>query len=49
MTGRTFDTRLSTRNEISPFGDVKRSGFGREGAHAGIDGHRTVKYRCGAV
>ncbi len=49
MIGRSFDTRVSMRNEISPVGDAKRSGFGRGGAHAGIGDHRTVKCRCLAV
>jgi len=32
--------------EVAPFGGVKQSGYGREGAHHGIDEYLTVKYVC---
>jgi succinate-semialdehyde dehydrogenase/glutarate-semialdehyde dehydrogenase len=32
--------------EVAPFGGVKQSGFGREGARQGIDEYLTVKYVC---
>ena len=33
-------------NEVSPFGGVKQSGFGREGSKHGIDDYTTLKYLC---
>jgi succinate-semialdehyde dehydrogenase / glutarate-semialdehyde dehydrogenase len=33
-------------NEVAPFGGVKQSGFGREGAKQGIDEYMNVKYLC---
>jgi succinate-semialdehyde dehydrogenase/glutarate-semialdehyde dehydrogenase len=33
-------------NEVAPFGGVKQSGFGREGAKEGIDEYLNVKYLC---
>lgn len=33
-------------NEVAPFGGVKQSGFGREGAKQGIDEYLNVKYLC---
>jgi succinate-semialdehyde dehydrogenase / glutarate-semialdehyde dehydrogenase len=33
-------------NEVAPFGGVKQSGFGREGAKEGIDEYINVKYLC---
>ncbi|MGF1748508.1 NAD-dependent succinate-semialdehyde dehydrogenase [Vibrio cionasavignyae] len=32
--------------EVAPFGGVKQSGFGREGAKQGIDEYMSVKYIC---
>lgn len=32
--------------EVAPFGGVKQSGYGREGARQGIDEYLTVKYVC---
>ncbi|SJN53036.1 Succinate-semialdehyde dehydrogenase [NADP(+)] GabD [Vibrio ruber DSM 16370] len=32
--------------EVAPFGGVKQSGFGREGAKQGIDEYLNVKYLC---
>ncbi len=32
--------------EVAPFGGVKESGIGREGAHSGIDEFLEVKYLC---
>jgi len=32
--------------EVAPFGGVKQSGYGREGAHQGIEEYLTVKYVC---
>ncbi len=32
--------------EVAPFGGVKESGIGREGAHHGIDEYLEVKYLC---
>ncbi|PTY02965.1 succinate-semialdehyde dehydrogenase (NADP(+)) [Verrucomicrobia bacterium LW23] len=36
-------------NEVSPFGGVKQSGFGREGSHHGIAEYLSLKYVCTAV
>ncbi len=33
-------------NEVAPFGGVKQSGFGREGAKEGIEEYLNVKYLC---
>lgn len=33
-------------NEVAPFGGVKQSGFGREGAKQGIDEYLNIKYMC---
>ncbi|BDR15092.1 NAD-dependent succinate-semialdehyde dehydrogenase [Vibrio sp. STUT-A11] len=33
-------------NEVAPFGGVKQSGFGREGAKQGIDEYLNIKYIC---
>ena len=33
-------------NEVAPFGGVKQSGFGREGAKQGIDEYLNTKYLC---
>ncbi len=33
-------------NEVAPFGGVKQSGFGREGAKQGIDEYMNIKYLC---
>lgn len=33
-------------NEVAPFGGVKQSGFGREGARQGIDEYLNIKYIC---
>ena len=32
--------------EVAPFGGVKESGVGREGAHHGLDEYLEVKYLC---
>ncbi|SDH37821.1 succinate-semialdehyde dehydrogenase / glutarate-semialdehyde dehydrogenase [Vibrio xiamenensis] len=32
--------------EVAPFGGVKQSGFGREGAKQGIDEYLNIKYMC---
>jgi succinate-semialdehyde dehydrogenase / glutarate-semialdehyde dehydrogenase len=32
--------------EVAPFGGVKQSGIGREGARAGIDEYLETKYLC---
>ncbi|HCA77553.1 MAG TPA: succinate-semialdehyde dehydrogenase (NADP(+)), partial [Alteromonas sp.] len=33
----------------APFGGVKASGLGREGAHAGIEEYLEMKYQCYAI
>ncbi len=33
-------------NEVAPFGGVKQSGFGREGAKEGIEEYLNIKYLC---
>ncbi|MDB6062503.1 MAG: gabD [Verrucomicrobiaceae bacterium] len=33
-------------NEVSPFGGIKQSGFGREGSRYGIDEYTEMKYLC---
>ncbi|CAM2928802.1 NAD-dependent succinate-semialdehyde dehydrogenase [Vibrio rarus] len=33
-------------NEVAPFGGVKQSGIGREGAKQGIDEYMNIKYLC---
>jgi succinate-semialdehyde dehydrogenase/glutarate-semialdehyde dehydrogenase len=33
-------------NEVAPFGGVKQSGLGREGARYGIDDYLVIKYLC---
>lgn len=33
-------------NEVAPFGGVKQSGLGREGASYGIEEYRVIKYLC---
>ncbi len=33
-------------NEVAPFGGVKQSGFGREGAKQGIEEYLNIKYLC---
>ena len=33
-------------NEVAPFGGVKQSGLGREGAHQGMDDYVEIKYLC---
>ena len=33
-------------SEVAPFGGVKQSGIGREGAKQGIDEYMDVKYLC---
>jgi succinate-semialdehyde dehydrogenase / glutarate-semialdehyde dehydrogenase len=33
-------------NEVAPFGGTKESGFGREGAHSGVDEYLEPKYVC---
>jgi succinate-semialdehyde dehydrogenase/glutarate-semialdehyde dehydrogenase len=35
---------LST--EVAPFGGVKQSGLGREGARQGLDEYLEIKYLC---
>lgn len=37
---------VAISNEVSPFGGVKESGFGREGSRYGIDEYLDIKYRC---
>ena len=36
-------------NEVAPFGGVKQSGLGREGAKYGIEEYLEVKYLCLAI
>ena len=36
-------------SELAPFGGVKQSGLGREGAHYGIDDYVNVKYLCQGI
>jgi succinate-semialdehyde dehydrogenase/glutarate-semialdehyde dehydrogenase len=38
------DGLIST--EVAPFGGVKQSGIGREGAKEGIDEYMDIKYLC---
>jgi len=33
-------------NEVAPFGGIKESGMGREGAHSGVDEYLEPKYVC---
>ena len=33
-------------NEVAPFGGVKQSGLGREGAHEGLDEYLETKFIC---
>ncbi|MDR2689037.1 MAG: aldehyde dehydrogenase family protein, partial [Azoarcus sp.] len=33
-------------NEVSPFGGVKQSGFGREGSKYGIEEYLVIKQMC---
>lgn len=33
-------------NEVAPFGGIKESGMGREGAHSGIEEYLEAKYVC---
>ncbi len=33
-------------SEVAPFGGVKQSGLGREGAHQGMDDYVEIKYLC---
>jgi succinate-semialdehyde dehydrogenase/glutarate-semialdehyde dehydrogenase len=33
-------------NEVSPFGGIKQSGFGREGSKYGIEEYLVTKYVC---
>jgi succinate-semialdehyde dehydrogenase/glutarate-semialdehyde dehydrogenase len=33
-------------NEVAPFGGIKQSGVGREGARCGIDEYLELKYLC---
>jgi len=35
--------------EVAPFGGVKQSGLGREGAHHGMDDYTEMKYICMSV
>ncbi len=37
---------VAISNEVTPFGGVKESGFGREGSKYGIDEYLDIKYRC---
>ena len=39
----------SISTEVAPFGGVKQSGYGREGAQTGIDEYLEVKYVCLAL
>ena len=32
--------------EVAPFGGIKQSGLGREGARAGLDDYMETKYLC---
>ena len=36
-------------NEVAPFGGVKQSGLGREGAHYGLEEYLEVKYVCTGI
>ncbi|QEL66309.1 succinate semialdehyde dehydrogenase [NAD(P)+] [Oryzomicrobium terrae] len=36
-------------NEVAPFGGVKQSGLGREGAHYGLEEYLEVKYVCTSI
>lgn len=36
-------------NEVSPFGGIKQSGFGREGSKYGIEEYLTIKYCCSEI
>ena len=33
-------------NEVAPFGGIKHSGMGREGASQGMDEYLELKYLC---
>ncbi|KAA1016188.1 NAD-dependent succinate-semialdehyde dehydrogenase [Paraburkholderia panacisoli] len=33
-------------NEVAPFGGIKESGMGREGAHSGVEAYLEAKYVC---
>jgi succinate-semialdehyde dehydrogenase/glutarate-semialdehyde dehydrogenase len=35
--------------EVAPFGGMKQSGLGREGARQGLEDYQEVKYLCLAV
>ena len=36
-------------SEVAPFGGIKQSGFGREGAQQGVDEYLSTKYTCLAI
>lgn len=36
-------------NEVAPFGGIKQSGLGREGAHYGLEEYLEVKYVCTSI
>ena len=36
----------SISNEVAPFGGIKQSGLGREGARQGLDEYLETKYLC---